>query len=453
MRTSKKWLAGLLGGMAAVASVASGAISSPARGDTPAGAVWDFATDFGAFPNQLNPIGDDFGNTDVWAYMRGAAQATSGYTLLTDFTRECTGDTVDHWRGPGGFRLPVVAKNSGPATTCGSPFATGEAYVHPDGSQDAIIRWKSPVTGSVAVTGSVGVPSPGSNGITWSIDKGSSIVASGSIGPDSSQLFSAGTGGASLTSVAVTAGDSLYLVVGDNDQINSDLTKVTFTITLNAPEVTTTTEETTTTTQAPTTTTQAPTTTTSTTLPSSGEPHCEHPTRVVPADWKKNKKFYGTEGDDIILGRFGDDVIDGLGGNDIICPRDGKDIVYGGGGNDQIYGRGGGSRSGSSKYYGGPGNDAVSILGGSKNALNGDDGDDYLYGSSGVDYMRGGNGNDVLYGGDGNDQLSGMNGDDSLNGEAGNDVLDGSRGHDYCHGGDGWNDKAKRSCEVVTNVP
>lgn len=636
MRKFKKRFVGFLGALAAVPMVLSGMVSVPARGATPASPTWDFAADFKASPNQANPTGDSYGNTDVWAYLRGTPQAVASYASQT-FQTGCASGGVDDWAGPGG--LPSIAKNTGSATNCaGIPVAAGQAFVHPQfGDTAAIIRWKSPVTGSVTVTGGVAKLDLGGDGVDWSVDKGNAVLASGSIPGNGSQLFSAGSGGGGLSNVSVNAGDSLYLVVdsGAAGNASNDLTGVTFTISLNYPPSTTTpagadwnlatdfksrenpvgdsydnpwvwtylrgtpqsssgynllstyngsecvsrevssfsnnsdvpyvaknrasspttcatnnfpghsivvhpsnTEAaimrfrvpvsgkiaitggltdtdsgggdgiawsidkgdtliasggfnnggsqlfsagtggtslasitvaagdlinlavapkngfdydstlvdytltlieggiaTTTTTEAPTTTTEPPTTTTSTTIatPPPLDPMCANPTMTVPAKFRGT--FKGTPGNDVILGRLGvNDNIDAGDGDDIICSLTGKDLVRGGNGHDQIYGQNG-PKTGF-KFYGGAGNDVLSPRGGESNGLYGDDGDDVLYGTGAKkEVLQGGKGNDAMSGGYGSDNMTGGEGDDTMSGDFGNDVMNGGDGNDDINGG------------------
>ena len=97
----------------------------------------------------------------------------------------------------------------------------------------------------------------------------------------------------------------------------------------------------------------------------------------------------GTEGDDIIYGKFGLDRLYGLEGNDFLNGGENDDELFGG------------------------------------------DEDDTLYGSSGDDFLFGGNGKDVIVGNFGNDYISGDNGADELYGDNGNDILKGGPGPDY----------------------
>jgi RHS repeat-associated protein len=98
---------------------------------------------------------------------------------------------------------------------------------------------------------------------------------------------------------------------------------------------------------------------------------------------------------------------------------------------------------------GGSGNDTLTTGAGSRDRLEGNDGDDILRAGNGDDgefwaFLRynqagllGGNGNDQLFGEGGNDDLFGEEGNDQLDGGIGNDRLYGSNGNDTLNGGDG----------------
>jgi Ca2+-binding RTX toxin-like protein len=132
---------------------------------------------------------------------------------------------------------------------------------------------------------------------------------------------------------------------------------------------------------------------------------------------KKDGKFVGTNGRDVIVGTEGPDVIFGLGGDDLICGLGGADVIDGGDGRDRIFGGDGNDiihgRGGSDYIYGGDGNDVIF----------GDILDDQLFGDAGDDILIGGHGTDTMYGGDGNDFMRGDTGNDKFIGGGGFDTV------------------------------
>lgn len=177
-----------------------------------------------------------------------------------------------------------------------------------------------------------------------------------------------------------------------------------------------------------------------------------------------------TSGPDVILGTPGNDNIQGLAGNDTICGLGGDDFIRGNSGDDWIDGGAGvdnirGDRGDDVIYTGrgatvgvparvegGSGNDE--IFGGvDADELYGGVGQDTIFGNRGNDFIQGSAGNDVIFGGAGDDDLRGGQGDDNINGDLGKDLLSGGDGAgDMCDGGSDF-DRARPSCEILTNVP
>jgi Ca2+-binding RTX toxin-like protein len=159
--------------------------------------------------------------------------------------------------------------------------------------------------------------------------------------------------------------------------------------------------------------------------------------------------FFGTAGDDLLLGadtgnRFfglgGDDTVQGGGGDDVVDGDDGDDSLPGGGGSDTVLGGAGDDSmpggSGSDSLKGSGGDDSL-LGGGGVDTLSGGGGDDSLAGDGGGDRLNGDDGDDALKGGGGADELAGGGGSDLLTGDGDNDVLRGGRGADTLSGGGG----------------
>lgn len=110
--------------------------------------------------------------------------------------------------------------------------------------------------------------------------------------------------------------------------------------------------------------------------------------------------FYGTSGNDTIVGGSSPDMIYGYPKDGFPEEEFGDDDLRGGGGNDWIYGGGGNDR------------------------LRGDDGNDRLFGGDGNDTLEGGAGNDTYDGGAGDDLiLIYGTGDDLFQGGLGTDTV------------------------------
>jgi len=117
--------------------------------------------------------------------------------------------------------------------------------------------------------------------------------------------------------------------------------------------------------------------------------------------------YYGTNGNDQLVGTFYADTFFLYGGNDEVDAGNGDDYISAGTGND-------------------------TVLGG--------DGDDAIYGGDGIDFLFGELGEDTIYGGDGDDIIDGGLENDRLYGDAGDDIflVDGVTGMDSYTGGTGF---------------
>lgn len=108
---------------------------------------------------------------------------------------------------------------------------TPALFVHPAPAQMAIIAWKSPLDGTISVSGSVSDnDSHCGDGVLWYIDQNSSNLAAGWFGNGGSQTFANGTGGSRLSSLAVHMGDMLYFAVNPNQNYYCDSTRLNISI-------------------------------------------------------------------------------------------------------------------------------------------------------------------------------------------------------------------------------
>jgi hypothetical protein len=90
--------------------------------------------------------------------------------------------------------------------------------VHPGPNNGVAVGWKSPISGTVRITGRVVDADPaGGDGIAWVIDHRTAAspkeLASGDIPNGGSQAFATGKGAKQLTAVRVKAGDMIELLV------------------------------------------------------------------------------------------------------------------------------------------------------------------------------------------------------------------------------------------------
>ncbi|MDQ4145490.1 MAG: hypothetical protein M3198_17465, partial [Actinomycetota bacterium] len=131
---------------------------------------------------------------------------------------------------------PNISVNpTGSAVACawGTSVPAYTAFLHPHPARLTVVGWRSPFTGTVAVSGYVADRDPnGGDGVFWTVDKGSTTLASGDLSNGGAlQPLASGTGGSSLQGIAVSTGDYLYLTINPKTGYDYDLTGVGFTIT------------------------------------------------------------------------------------------------------------------------------------------------------------------------------------------------------------------------------
>lgn len=203
--------------------------------------TWNLAEDFRVFPNQANPNPDHYGNLNTWSFMYSTiAHNPSTYSLVTQFYSNVDEQPgVQGWAGPQETGFPNTGVPEFVMNTTGMPlilntssiYLPGVVLVHPDSTQPAIVGWRSPFTGVVAIMGGVtDRDSALGDGIFWYIDKNSTTLASGSYPNGGAQLFQDGTGGSQLKNIPVNEGDVIYFLVAPGSNYNYDLTQLDVTI-------------------------------------------------------------------------------------------------------------------------------------------------------------------------------------------------------------------------------
>ena len=181
---------------------------------------WDAAGDFERAPRPANPGRDRYGNS-TWFYLYSGTPAhePAHYHALPNFAVLALNWEV--WHNSPGHPHETPGGMTG--------FSNNRIIMHPGHwnlGQNAVLGWRSPVASDILVTarienddGTCGVPE---NGILWSIDKGSTSIRSGFLGPSGfTQL--------ELTT-SVSLGESVYIVVNDAGDSNCDTTVVDLTV-------------------------------------------------------------------------------------------------------------------------------------------------------------------------------------------------------------------------------
>jgi hypothetical protein len=198
--------------------------------------TWNLATDFRIYPNQANPNPDTQSNANVWYFMESSSLTHDPmtYSLLPEFITDAFYiPGIQQWQGttPSGGeknKLSAIGINATgsfqQALTISWP--ANVVRVHPLPDRFVVVGWRSPINGSVDVTGSFyDLDANGGDGVDWFIDRGAMTIASGAIANGGSQQFQSGVNG-----VSVNYGDFLYFIVGPNGSYDNDSTGLDLTI-------------------------------------------------------------------------------------------------------------------------------------------------------------------------------------------------------------------------------
>ena len=200
---------------------------------------WNLASDFRRSPNQENPNRDSCGTLGVWHFMMSADlnRDPQTYSLLPYFASSSGGiQGLEKWSGPEHLPppdgIPEFAINTtGVDQYVPYVFPPNVIDAHPGITRLAIAGWRSPISGTVRITGFVNDLNPGcGDGILWYIDKGTANLAAGSIASGGSQEFRDGTGGDNLAEVAVNQGDFVYFGIHPGDDFYCDSTELDISI-------------------------------------------------------------------------------------------------------------------------------------------------------------------------------------------------------------------------------
>jgi hypothetical protein len=202
---------------------------------------WNLVTDIRVDPNQENPNGDNCGNSDVWYFMSSSSliRDPQTYTLTAHFVSNQFGIVgLQSWQGTHAdsywtnTRYPYVSVNTTGVTQNIGPetWLPQTIHVHPYLTELLIIGWRSPVSGTIAITGYISDASPCNSssrtddGVRWYIDKDTTNIASGDLNNGGSQLFRDGTGGTALIDIQVTGGQFIYFAIDPKTDYYCDAT-------------------------------------------------------------------------------------------------------------------------------------------------------------------------------------------------------------------------------------
>jgi len=237
---SRAILAALLGlafiiGDQAFAQTASGGTRSQAAAQASCSG-WNLATEFRLSPDQANPNPDNCGNANVWSFMESSTlvRDPTTYSLLPEFiTDGFFIPGIQQWQDAFNCstscnnKLPTVGINAtGTFLQVGSiSWPAGAVIAHPMPTQLAVVGWRSPINGSISISGSFAdLDGNCGDGVAWFIDQGTTNLANGSFANGGAQDFQ-------LSDVSVSQGDFLYFIVDPSGGHECDSTALEITLT------------------------------------------------------------------------------------------------------------------------------------------------------------------------------------------------------------------------------
>jgi hypothetical protein len=209
--------------------------------------TWNLASEFSLI--KKNPTPDKYGHKSVWYYAHGPADSAVKYSKMKYFRGPaeeqagCGIEEVYAWNRLNSVSAtPAIWYNAGPTVHEGQDRCAGDvtlpsktAFMHPEAtyaetSDDAVVCWKSPIKGTVTVTGSAQlVDSFPTKGISWEFDKGATVLA----GPGESL----GTGLISFgpMEISVKKGEHLNLEIGRAMGVNGSYDSTAVTLNIESP--------------------------------------------------------------------------------------------------------------------------------------------------------------------------------------------------------------------------
>ena len=206
------------GSLLSALPASSDAKSATGSASTPA---WNAAADFQVGVDASNPGPDRFGNRDVWRFLQSPTleHNSRDYLLLREFnTASESIPGLDCWQPASSSNaLPAVCKNARADNPfpLGVNWPAGTLLVHPLPDRLAGVAWRSPGRGTVSVLGRIADRHDTcGDGVDWSVDTGTSSLASGVVVNGGAESFASAEQAANLESVSMAVGDYLYFIVG-----------------------------------------------------------------------------------------------------------------------------------------------------------------------------------------------------------------------------------------------
>jgi hypothetical protein len=164
-----------------------------------------------------------------WGFMENTSGVNNpdNYILLPSFTADvCGGKPATCWQDTSSGAHVTVHKETYNYSGNGSfTVPPGNVIFHPGMNSQTIIRWTSPVTGTVNILGRINsIHSACGDGVAWSLNQGGAVLQSGSLAKGAGAVFS-------LNNVPVTAAAPIYFVLDKKTNYSCDSSTIDMLIT------------------------------------------------------------------------------------------------------------------------------------------------------------------------------------------------------------------------------
>jgi hypothetical protein len=159
----------------------------------------------------------------VWAFMEAQTlHNAASYQLMPTYSKNCVWDAVVNSTASCWQDLSTPSLNV--SVMIGA--ARGIPVLHPHTDRAVLIRWKSPISGTIDVMGRISdVDNGGGDGVDWFVDYQNTTVLSGTVNGNGNTFFK--------QNISVIKGQSLYFIIdrGVNNDALYDSTSMDIMIT------------------------------------------------------------------------------------------------------------------------------------------------------------------------------------------------------------------------------
>ncbi|WP_422777187.1 hypothetical protein ACOXXE_05800 [Pseudomonas mediterranea] len=168
-------------------------------------------------------------SSSPWAFMENTSGVNNpeNYILLPSFTADvCGGKPATCWQDvPSGAHVTVHKETYNYSGNGSFTVPAGNVIFHPGMNSQTIIRWTSPIAGTVNILGRINsIHAACGDGIAWSLNQGGTVLQSGSLAKGTGAVFS-------LSNVPVSVASTLYFVLDKKTNYSCDSSTIDMLVT------------------------------------------------------------------------------------------------------------------------------------------------------------------------------------------------------------------------------